>query len=128
MDMFLVMGHLSGGSFGTLNDKEGMEKHLAYVVKESGFTLMNIFMEQFQPYGVTGVAVIGESHIAIHTWPENGMAFLEVCSCSSLEQAEKAFDLFAAWFGDVKVQKTTQVISPPASIHTPKLKSKSPSC
>jgi len=44
-------------------------------------TLLNISSYKFDPHGVTAVALLAESHISIHTWPENGMAVCDVFTC-----------------------------------------------
>ena len=44
-------------------------------------TLLGIQSHKFQPQGVTAVALLAESHISIHTWPENGMAICDVFTC-----------------------------------------------
>ena len=44
-------------------------------------TLLDISSHKFQPHGVTAVALLAESHISIHTWPENGMAVCDVFTC-----------------------------------------------
>ena len=46
-------------------------------------TLLHIHLHHFQPSGVSGVAVLAESHISIHTWPEVGYAALDVFMCGS---------------------------------------------
>ena len=40
------------------------------------------FFKQFEPWGVSGVIIIAESHISIHTWPEHGLASVDYFSCS----------------------------------------------
>ena len=46
-----------------------------------GATLLHIHLHHFQPNGVSGVAVLAESHISIHTWPDAGYAALDVFMC-----------------------------------------------
>ena len=48
-------------------------------------TLLHIHLHHFQPNGVSGVAVLAESHISIHTWPEVGYAALDVFMCGKAE-------------------------------------------
>jgi S-adenosylmethionine decarboxylase len=53
-------------------------------VQEAGATLLHIHLHHFTPNGgVSGVAVLAESHISIHTWPERGFAALDVFMCGS---------------------------------------------
>jgi S-adenosylmethionine decarboxylase len=49
--------------------------------RESGATVVTDVFHQFNPHGVSGVVVIAESHIAIHTWPEHGFAAVDVFTC-----------------------------------------------
>ncbi len=57
------------------------EKALAKAVKDCGATLLKMNLHKFSPQGVSGVAVIAESHISIHTWPEHDYAALDVFVC-----------------------------------------------
>ena len=47
-----------------------------------GATIVQSVFHQFQPYGLSGVVVIAESHLSIHIWPEYGVASLDFFSCS----------------------------------------------
>jgi S-adenosylmethionine decarboxylase proenzyme len=52
-------------------------------------TIVKAVFHAFSPWGVSGVVVIAESHLTIHTWPEHGYAAVDVFSCSpKLRQAE----------------------------------------
>jgi len=63
-----------------------IEKQLNKAIADCGGTIVKSTFHEFSPYGVTGVVVIAESHVALHTWPENGIACLDIFSCSlSLE-------------------------------------------
>jgi len=58
-----------------------IEAVLLHVVRESGATLISKSFHHFSPYGVSGVVVIAESHLTIHSWPEHGYAALDVFTC-----------------------------------------------
>jgi S-adenosylmethionine decarboxylase len=64
-----------------LNDIEHIEATLRRCVIAAEATLLHIHLHHFQPSGVSGVAVLAESHISIHTWPEAGYAALDVFMC-----------------------------------------------
>ena len=64
-----------------LNDIDLIEETLRRCVTAAGATLLHIHLHHFQPSGVSGVAVLAESHISIHTWPEAGYAALDVFMC-----------------------------------------------
>jgi S-adenosylmethionine decarboxylase len=66
-----------------LDDIEHIEATLRACVSASRATLLHIHLHHFQPSGVSGVAVLAESHISIHTWPEAGYAALDVFMCGS---------------------------------------------
>ena len=66
-----------------LDDIEHIEATLRRCVDAAKATLLHIHLHHFQPNGVSGVAVLAESHISIHTWPEVGYAALDVFMCGS---------------------------------------------
>jgi S-adenosylmethionine decarboxylase len=68
-----------------LNDIEHIEATLRRCVEAASATLLHIHLHHFQPSGVSGVAVLAESHISIHTWPEAGYAALDVFMCGSAD-------------------------------------------
>ena len=68
-----------------LNDIEHIEATLRRCVEAARATLLHIHLHHFQPSGVSGVAVLAESHISIHTWPEIGYAALDVFMCGSAD-------------------------------------------
>jgi S-adenosylmethionine decarboxylase proenzyme len=61
-------------------------------VELSGATIIDAKFHQFSPYGVSGVIVIAESHMAIHTWPEYGYAAIDFFTCGDRVDPWKAFD------------------------------------
>jgi S-adenosylmethionine decarboxylase len=64
-----------------LDDIDLIETTLRRCVDAAGATLLHIHLHHFQPNGVSGVAVLAESHISIHTWPEAGYAALDLFMC-----------------------------------------------
>lgn len=68
-----------------LDDIEHIEATLRDCVSAARATLLHIHLHHFQPSGVSGVAVLAESHISIHTWPEAGYAALDVFMCGSAD-------------------------------------------
>jgi S-adenosylmethionine decarboxylase len=67
-----------------LDDLAHIEAALRDCVEASGATLLHIHLHHFEPNGgVSGVAVLAESHISIHSWPENGYAALDVFMCGN---------------------------------------------
>jgi len=81
-----------------LDDRDRIEKALIDAVTAAGATLLHIHLHVFEPNGgVSGVAVLSESHISVHTWPEKGFAAFDIfmCGCAEPMKAvpvlEKAF-------------------------------------
>lgn len=64
-----------------LNDVGFIESALLEATKRSKATIINHNFHKFSPYGVSGVVVIAESHVAIHTWPEYNYAAVDVFTC-----------------------------------------------
>ena len=64
-----------------LNDMAFIEETMRECVLKSGATLLHIHLHPFEPNGVSGVAVLAESHISVHTWPESGYAAFDVFMC-----------------------------------------------
>ncbi len=65
-----------------LDDLERMEQAMRDIVVECGATLLHIHLHHFTPSGgISGVAVLAESHISVHTWPERDYAAFDVFMC-----------------------------------------------
>ncbi len=79
---------LSGVSSVFLLDAGGLEQVLEDCVKRGGGTVVKSIIHQFNPQGLSGVVVIEESHLAIHTWPELDYAAVDVFTCGEGEVAE----------------------------------------
>jgi len=61
-------------------------------------TIVNHVFHEFSPFGVSGVVVIAESHLAIHTWPEYRFAAVDVFSCGEVLQPQLAAEYLAERF------------------------------
>jgi S-adenosylmethionine decarboxylase len=48
---------------------------------ESGFTVIDVVEKHFKPYGYTALFLLGESHFAVHTFPEEDTSYIELSSC-----------------------------------------------
>ena len=76
-----ILFTLKGCPFELLDDKEFIRMLLYRATKECKSTLLNLAAHKFDPQGVTGIAMLAESHISIHTWPEKGMAVCDIFTC-----------------------------------------------
>ena len=64
-----------------LRDKALLESVMRDSAAKGGATLLGINLHEFEGGGITGVAVLAESHISVHTWPEFGFAAFDVFMC-----------------------------------------------
>jgi len=75
-----------------LNNKSLIEQYMNEAVRESGATIVRSVFHRYAPQGVSGVVVIAESHISIHTWPEYGYAAVDFFTCGETADPYKAFE------------------------------------
>ena len=69
-----------------LDDLAVMQTAMQDAVRVAGATLLHIHLHHFTPNnGITGVAVLAESHISVHTWPEHGFAAFDIFMCGDAE-------------------------------------------
>lgn len=82
-----------------LDDLDLVEAALRQAATEAGATLLNIDLHRFAPSGgITGVAILAESHISIHTWPERAYAAVDVFMCGDANP-HKAIEVLKGAFG-----------------------------
>jgi S-adenosylmethionine decarboxylase len=87
---------LYGCSSARLNDEAFLRDTITTAAKRAGATLLNLITHRFEPQGVTGLALLAESHISIHTWPESGYAAVDVFTCGDHTMPEQACAVLAA--------------------------------
>ena len=95
---------LYGCDAALLDDQERIGAFLLEAAEVAGATVLSSHLHRFAPQGVSGVVVIAESHIAIHTWPEHGYAALDLFSCGDHLRAEQGIRRLAERVGAVRVE------------------------
>ncbi|MBW1971224.1 MAG: S-adenosylmethionine decarboxylase proenzyme [Deltaproteobacteria bacterium] len=75
-----------------LNNFSEIKKIMTKAAKKSGATVLETVFHLFNPHGISGVVVIAESHLAIHTWPEYGYAAVDLFTCGDDVDPWVAFD------------------------------------
>lgn len=91
----------------SLDDIVKMEQAFKDAIIASGATLLHIHLHHFTPTnGISGVAVLAESHISVHTWPEKHYAAFDIFMCGSAKP-EKTIPIFEKAFKP----KTTKITS-----------------
>ncbi|HTT84165.1 MAG TPA: adenosylmethionine decarboxylase [Rhizomicrobium sp.] len=87
----------------SLDDQDRIEQALVEAVEAAGATLLHIHLHRFtEGGGISGVAVLSESHISVHTWPERGYAAFDVFMCGDAEP-RKALPVFKEAFNPGRI-------------------------
>ena len=82
-----------------LGDAAAIRRALRQAARVSGVTLLKIQLHHFGPgRGVTGVALLAESHISIHTWPERKYAALDIFMCGAKSNPKAALETLREFF------------------------------
>jgi S-adenosylmethionine decarboxylase len=76
-----------------LNDLESLRTLLSEAATECGATVLGDSFHRFTPQGISGVVVIAESHVFIHTWPEHGYAAVDIFTCGTKVKPEVAAEI-----------------------------------
>ena len=64
-----------------LDDEEYIKESIELASKKAGCEILNVYTHKFQPQGVTGFAMLAESHLSIHTWPESKYSAIDIFTC-----------------------------------------------
>ncbi|MDD2574039.1 MAG: adenosylmethionine decarboxylase [Bacillota bacterium] len=76
-----ILAEIYGCDSNILNDRNYIEKSMVDAALAAGAEVREVAFHKFSPQGVSGVVVISESHLTIHTWPELGYAAVDVFTC-----------------------------------------------
>ncbi len=83
----------------SLNDLDFLKTIMVDAAVGCGATVLGVSFHPFQPQGVSGVVVIAESHLSIHTWPEYDYAAVDIFTCGTTVQPEKAAQMLVEKLG-----------------------------
>ena len=75
---------------GHLDNLQWVKRTLVNAARAAGATIVETVFHKFAPWGISGVVVIAESHLAIHIWPENRYAAIDVFTCGENVQMDVA--------------------------------------
>ena len=79
-----------------LNDLSFLREAMVTAAIDCGAVVLGESFHHFNPQGVSGVVVIAESHLSIHTWPEYGYAAVDIFTCGTSVEPEKAAEVLIA--------------------------------
>ncbi len=96
MRMYVALAIFDGVPRDFLDDAAALRAAVEAAVTRGEFTLHEAVVVKFQPQGVTACAVVGESHLALHSWPEEGRLFFDVATCGPPQGARAAIDAILA--------------------------------
>ena len=99
--IILEMWRCSGLS---LNSLETAEQALREMVAALDVNLLDLKVYPFTPVGVTGIAIVSESHLVIHTWPEHGYAAVDIFTCGAPRDPQAAIGVLRHHFQPERVQ------------------------
>ncbi|MBI2865889.1 MAG: adenosylmethionine decarboxylase [Chloroflexi bacterium] len=83
----------------TLDSLELLRDALLTAAKEVGATIIGDSFHRFEPHGISGVVIIAESHLCIHTWPEYRYAAVDIFTCGDEFDPENAASLLIQRLG-----------------------------
>lgn len=89
-----------------LDRPDVVEQALVETVRATGGTLLDVRVIPFPNGGASGVAIIAESHVTIHTWPEYGYAAVDLFTCSMKMNADAGLETLKKFFSPQRVQVT----------------------
>lgn len=82
-----------------LNDLGFLRDAMVVAAIDCGATVLGESFHHFSPQGVSGVVVIAESHLSVHTWPEYGYAAVDIFTCGTTVEPEKAVEVLIERLG-----------------------------
>lgn len=86
-----------------LSGVKEVELALCDAAIQAGATIVETRFHQFAPWGVSGIVIIQESHLSIHTWPEHGFAAFDLFTCDAGLLADKTLDFLKTAFGAARM-------------------------
>ena len=99
-----ILFKLEGCPFPTLDDEEHIKFCLFHAAEASRSKVLKVETIKFVPQGVTGFAILAESHLSIHTWPEKGIAMCDIFTCGDGCQPELAVEYLRKWLSSTNIK------------------------
>ena len=94
-----LLMELEGCDKELLNDLSAIRSALLSAAEDSGATVLGESFHRFNPHGISGVVIIAESHLLVHTWPEYGYAAADIFTCGDSVKPERAAELLVERLG-----------------------------
>ena len=100
-----------------LNDESFLRCTLNKAAKLANATVLNLISNKFEPQGVTAIALLAESHISIHTWPESQYSAIDIFTCGQNMLPEIACQFLISALNAEEHYLRVIERNPPASVH-----------
>lgn len=82
-----------------LNNLDEVREAMVGAATEAAATIIDVAFHEFSPFGISGMVIIAESHLSIHTWPEYGYAAVDIFTCGDVIKPETAAMYLIERFG-----------------------------
>ena len=99
-----LLAEFTGCDPARLADLEHVTRAMLAAAEASGATIVAQSFHHFSPLGVSGVVIISESHLAIHTWPEHRFAAVDFFTCVNRVIPERALELLRLALGAQRME------------------------
>ena len=86
-----------------LDSVDTAEQALREMVVALDVNLLDLKVYPFSPVGVTGMAIVSESHLVIHTWPEHGYAAVDIFTCGAPRDPQDAVQVLRRLYGPERI-------------------------
>ena len=100
-----------------LNDESFIRCALNRAAKLANATVLNLISNKFEPQGVTAIALLAESHISVHTWPESYYSAVDIFTCGQSMLPEQASQYFIEAFKAEEHFLRVIERNPPKTVH-----------
>lgn len=107
---------------GILQDLDNVRDIMVSAANMAGATIVDVSFHKFNPFGISGMIIIAESHLSIHTWPEYGYAAVDIFTCGDIIKPAEAASYLIERFGSKNpsvVEMKRGIISPSDNTHLP---------
>jgi len=102
-----LVADMHGCDPAALDDLQGVGEAMLEAARRGGARIVAHNFHRFSPHGISGVVIIAESHLAIHTWPEHRFAAIDLFTCSDSVQPDLCLAYLQQFFRSERVVTST---------------------
>jgi S-adenosylmethionine decarboxylase len=102
-----LMSDFRGVEPALLDDEPFLQTALTHALASAGATVCSMLTKQFEPWGLTLLALLSESHASMHTYPEHGALFIDIFTCGDAARPEVAITSLARALKPLTADTTT---------------------